>query len=257
MSIEHQVVRQIPLATPFGRPARDRGILCGVGLSAAVHIGLIALAVWGGRRLAEAGLAPGEGGGRSGGGGGGGGNRGFVVFTLPAALPPAPAAPALVVPSLQALTVPMTLPPEEVPQQVSVEDLASLAQPTGSGLGAGQGPGVGPGSGSGTGGGSGSGVGTGVGPDSGRGRGSYYPPQPQGIIMPPPDRPSELRGTTVTAHFEISARGEVLRVTLDPPIRDRRFSGEFVERLRRYTFTPAYTRDGRPMAAPFEIRITL
>jgi protein TonB len=255
MSIEHQAVRQVPLATPFGRQVRERGILRGVGLSAAVHVGLIALAIWGGRRLAEAGLAPGEGGGRS--GGGGGGNRVFAVFTLPSALPPAPPAPALVVPSLQALTVPMTLPPEDVPQQISAEDLARLAQPTGSGLGAGQGSGVGPGSGSGAGGGSGAGVGTGVGPDSGGVGGSYYPPQPQGIIMPPPDRPSELRGTTVIARFEISARGEVLRVTLDPPIRDRRFSGEFIERLRRYTFTPAYTRDGRPMAAPFEIRITL
>jgi protein TonB len=256
MSIEHQAVRQVPLATPFGRQARERGILRGVGLSAAVHVGVIALAVWGGRRLAEAGLAPGEGGGRSG-GGGGGGNRVFAVFTLPPALPPAPAAPALVVPSLQALTLPMALPAESVPQQVTAEEFASLAQPTGSGLGAGQGSGVGPGSGSGTGGGSGSGVGTGVGPDSGGSGGSYYPPQPQGIIMPPPDRPSELRGTTVTARFEISARGEVLRVTLDPPIRDRRFSGEFIERLRRYTFTPAYTRAGQPMAAPFEIRITL
>ena len=256
MSIEHRAVRQVPLATPFGRQVRERGILRGLGLSAAVHLGLIALAIWGGRRLGEAGLAPGEGGGRSG-GGGGGGNRVFAVFTLPRALPPAPPAPALVVPSLQALTVPMTLPPEEVPQQVSAEDLARLAQPMGSGLGAGQGSGVGPGSGSGTGGGSGAGIGTGVGPDSGGAGGSYYPPQPQGIIMPPPDRPSELRGTTVIARFEISVRGEVLRVTLEPPIRNRRFNGEFIERLRRYTFTPAYTRAGQPMAAPFEIRITL
>ncbi|MEK7667165.1 MAG: hypothetical protein AAB409_00765 [Gemmatimonadota bacterium] len=256
MSIEHQAVRQVPLATPFGRQVRERGILRGVGLSAAVHVGLIALVIWGGRRLAEAGLAPGEGGGRSG-GGGGGGNRVFAVFALPTASPPLPPAPALVVPSLQALTVPMTLPPEAVPEQISAEDLARLAQPTGPGAGAGQGTGTGPGSGSGTGGGSGSGVGTGVGPDSGGAGGSYYPPQLQSIILPPAPPPASVRGTTVTARFEISSRGEVLRVTIDPAIRDRRFSDAFVERLRSYVFTPAYTRDGQPMAAPFEIRITL
>jgi hypothetical protein len=30
-----------------------------------------------------------------------------------------------------------------------------------------------------------------------------------------------------------------------------------VERLRRYTFTPAYTREGRAVPGVFEIRITL
>lgn len=254
MSIEHQAVRQVPLATPFGRQVRERGILRGVGLSAVVHVALIALVIWGGRRLAEADLAPGDGGGRSG-GGGGGGNRIFAVFALPTASPPLPPAPALVVPSLQALTVPMTQPPEAVPEQISAQDLARLAQPTGAG--AGQGTGTGPGSGSGTGGGSGSGVGTGVGPDSGGAGGSYFPPQPQSIIMPPDPRPASVRGTTITARFEISSRGEVLRVTIDPAIRDRRFSDALVERLRSYVFTPAYTRDGQPMAAPFEIRITL
>lgn len=256
MSTESQADRHIPLATPFGRQVRERGVSPGVGLSAAVHVGIIALLVWGGRRMAEADFGPGSGQGRSG-GGGGGGNRVFAVFALPPALPSLPPAPPLVVPSLAALTVPQIRPPEDIPEQVTPDELSRLAQPTGAGLGEGQGSGTGPGAGSGSGGGSGSGVGTGIGPDSGGGGGRIFPPQPQGIIMPPPDRPASLRGTTVTARFEISATGEVLRVTLDPAIRDRRFNSEFLDRLRRYTFTPAYTREGRPIAAVFEIRITL
>ncbi len=74
---------------------------------------------------------------------------------------------------------------------------------------------------------------------------------------PPPDRPSSVRGTTVTAHFEISSRGEVMRVSLDPMPRDRKFADAFLDRLKRYTFTPAYTLDGHPVAAAFEIRIML
>jgi hypothetical protein len=116
--------------------------------------------------------------------------------------------------------------------------------------------GLGPGGGSGTGGGTGSGVGSGAGPDSGGG-GRLYPPQPQGIIMPPPDRPASVRGMTVTVLFEISARGDVMRVSLDPMPRDRKFAEAFIERLRRYTFTPAYTLDGHPVAAVLPIRFTL
>jgi len=252
MSIEQKADRQIPLAVPFGRQVRERGNVRGLGLSALFHLGLLGLAVWGGRRFTEARDLAGEGPGARGGGGGGG--RVFAVFALPPSLPAAPPAPALTVPSLVALTVPELRPPEDVPQQISAEDLAALER---AGQGSGQGSGAGPGSGSGTGGGSGSGVGAGTGPGTGGEGGRYYPPQPQGIIMPPPDRPSDLRGTTVTARFDISATGEVLRVTLDPPIRDRRFAAEFVDRLRRYTFTPAYSLEGQPIAAAFEIRITL
>jgi len=254
MSDEHKAVRPVPLAVPFGRQVRERGFVRGVGLSAAFHAALIWAVVWGGQRLADATRAPGPGDGRGGGGGGGGG-RIFAVFALPPALPPAPEIPALRVPSLAALSVPVERPPEDVPLQMSAEDIARLA---GAGIGAGQGSGVGPGSGSGTGGGSGSGTGTGVGPDSGGGGGGrLYPPVPQQILIPPTDRPSAVRGTTITARFEISATGEVMRVTLDPEPRDRRFGARFVEQMRRYTFTPAYTLDGRPVAAAFEIRFSL
>jgi hypothetical protein len=248
-------MRQIPLATPFGRLARERGTARGVILSAALHAVLILAIAWSGTRLLEESRVPGPGHG-PGGGGGGGGNRMLLVFTPPAQAPAAPALPTpppLVMPRQPPLPLPDVAPPElETPRIAAAQLLSAL----GPGQGAGRGTGAGPGAGSGTGGGTGSGVGPGIGPDSGGG-GRFYPPQPQGIILPPPDRPSSLHGTTVTARFEISARGEVMRVSLSPMPRDHRFANAFLERLRRYTFTPAYTLDGRPIAAAFEIRITL
>jgi hypothetical protein len=99
-------------------------------------------------------------------------------------------------------------------------------------------------------------VGGGVGPDSG-GSGRVFPPQPIGVIIPPTDRPARVRGRVVTARFLISERGEVMRVALDPPTRDRNFNEQFLDRLRRYSFTPAYTLEGRPIAWPYVITFTL
>ena len=223
------------------------------GLSALVHLLLIGLAAWGTHHIAESDGDPGDGSDRNPGGGGGG--RMFAVFAQAPSLPAAPPPPALTVPSLAALTVPMELPPEAVPEQVTAEELARLAQATGSGAGSGGGPG----SGTGSGGGSGSGVGPGVGPDSGAGggHGTYFMPQPQGVILPPTDRPASVRGITVTARFEISATGEVLRVTLVPTLPDRRFRDAFLERLRRWAFTPASSPEGRPVPGVYEVRFPL
>jgi hypothetical protein len=252
MSIERRAVRHIPLAVSLGRQTRQGGLIRGLGLSAAVHLLLIVLAAWGTyRSLAESEGDPGDGSSRR--GGGGGGSRAFTVLALAPALPSAPPPPALTVPSLAALTVPMEQPPEAVPQQVTAEELARLAQATGVGTGGG------PGSGTGSGGGTGSGRGPGVGSDSGAGggRGTYFEPQPQGMILPPADKPSSVRGLRVTARFEISATGEVLRVTLEPALPDRRYQSEFLDRLRRYTFTPASSPDGRPVPGVFVVRFEL
>jgi protein TonB len=251
MSIERRALRHVPLAVSLGRQTRQRGMIRGLGLSAGVHCLLIGLAVWGTHRIAESDGDPGDGSRRNPGGGGGG--RVFAVLALPAALPSAPPPPALTVPSLAALTLPVEQPPEAVPEQVTAEELARLAQATGVGTGGG------PGSGTGSGGGSGSGVGPGVGPDSGAGggHGTYYMPRPQQVILPPTDRPASVRGISVTARFEISATGEVLRVTLQPTLPDRRFQGAFLERLRRYTFTPARSLDGRPIPGVCEVLFSL
>jgi hypothetical protein len=66
MSIERGAGRQIPLASPFGRQVRERGTLRGLGPSAAVHLGLLALVLWGQHRMFEYARAAGEGPGASG-----------------------------------------------------------------------------------------------------------------------------------------------------------------------------------------------
>ena len=247
---------QVPLAVPFGRQVQSRSSLRELLLSAVLHLGVLVAFVWGGRHLAEVSGRPGEGPGR-GGGGGGGGNRMFAVFTASAAAMPAPPPPPIVMPSQLSMQIPLTrLPEVDQPAAPSVSDLLRQTQGAGPGQGEGSGTGGGPGSGGGTGGGVGSGRGTGVGPDSG-GTGRVFPPQPQGIILPPTGAPANLRGVRLTVRFEISERGEVLNVEVDPPIRNRGYRNEFMDRMRRYTFSPAYNLDGRPVRAVFPVQITL
>jgi len=252
MPSERGAMRRVPLATPFGRLAHERGGIRGVLLSAAVHLGVVALLLWGGSRFVLADRAPGPGHGR--GGGGGGGNRTLVLLVAPPPpvaqpAPPAPE-PQVILPTQLAVVVP-------APQPDTVPHPPAGGQPAaGPGAGSGLGPGTGPGSGTGSGGGSGSGVGPGTGPDSGGG-GTIFQAQPQGIIMPPVHPPSSLRGTAITAVFEISESGEVVHVALDPMPRDHKFASDFLDRLRRYTFSPAHTVDGRPVPALFRITFTL
>jgi hypothetical protein len=77
------------------------------------------------------------------------------------------------------------------------------------------------------------------------------------MVLPPDNRPSSLRGTTITVVFEVSAGGTVTHVALDPTPKDRKFTNEFLDRLRRYTFIPAHTIDGQPVADLFMIKVTL
>lgn len=246
---------QIPLAVPFGRRVRSRRDTREMLLSAALHLGVFAALVWGGRQLVEVRGNPGEGPGL-GGGGGGGGNRMFAVFTAPAASMPAAPPPPIVMPTQLSMQIPVTrLPDVEQPAAPSVADLLHQTQGAGPGQGEGTGTGTGPGSGSGTGGGIGSGKGPGVGSDSG-GTGRIFPPVPIGLLLPPP-APSGLRGVRLTVRFEISERGEVLSVEVDPPIRDRGYRNEFMDRMRRYIFTPARTLEGRPVRVVFPVQFAL
>ncbi|HYA52860.1 MAG TPA: hypothetical protein VEG33_17025, partial [Streptosporangiaceae bacterium] len=169
-------MRQVPLATPFGRLARERGGIRAAILSAAVHAALALAVVWSGTRLMVADRMPGPGRGR-GGGGGGGGNRALLLFVPPSqdAGPALPVPPPLVMPKAAPVPLPPLPAPEIPPPTLSPEQLLALLGP---GQGPGTGSGRGPGAGSGTGGGSGPGVGPGTGPDSGGGGGRIYPPQP-------------------------------------------------------------------------------
>lgn len=253
MPSERGVRRSVPLATPFGRLARERGSTRGVILSAGVHLAVLLALLWAGSRLVVADRAPGPGHGL-GGGGGGGGNPRILLYAPPDAPAPAPLPQQVSVPVVPTMPVPAVRLPEARVEPIAPPVMAAALGP---GSGAGSGAGKGPGAGTGSGGGSGSGVGPGIGSDSGGGGGRIYPPQPQTIVIPPADRPRSVRGTTVTAVFEISARGDVTHVSLDPMPRDRKFANAFLAKLRGYAFTPAYTLDGRPIAAIYRISFVL
>ncbi len=246
MGDRDQVVREKPVAIPFARLVSEKGARGGVLLSAALHVAVVLLLIWSGTRLVLAGRSPGS---DQGPGGGGGGGRALLMYVT-ATQPAVPAPPTQVtVPVLAAVVIPVTqirLP------EVSLQQLGGV----GSGFGSGQGSGMGPGAGTGSGGGTGSGHGTGVGPDSGGGS-SFYPPSPQTVLIPPQHVPRALRGRVITATFDITVRGEVTRVSLDPMPTDSLFAAEFVGKLRQYTFTPARNVDGRPVAARLSVAFTL
>ena len=251
--------RRIPLAESFDRQVRSGGESRDTVLSVVLHLLVIAFLAWGGtRQLVDATRGPGADRGR-GGGGGGGGVRAFAVFSPSGANAPAPPAEVAVTPP--PITVPVQTPtsiPEPAAQPAATAP-ATPAPTPGEGNGTGAGTGTGPGSGTGTGGGAGAGVGTGTGSDSGAGGGggTVFPPQLQGIILPPTGRPGNLRGQQIEITFRINEKGEVLDVSLDPPIRDRSYRNEFMDRMKRYTFVPAYTRDGHAIAAEYRVMITL
>ncbi|MDO8665275.1 MAG: hypothetical protein Q7J79_01585, partial [Gemmatimonadales bacterium] len=216
MATERAASRRIPLANPIGRQIQGRGTVREWIVSAALHAAIVAAIILAGTTFEEVLGSPGAGSGR-GGGGGGGGNRAFAVFALPAsASATIPPPPPLVVPDQLSLQVPVVKPPDPEIRPPSAAELAAQAVTgAGPGEGPGQGAGAGPGAGSGTGGGVGSGVGPGVGADSG-GAGRIFPPQPQSVIFQPTGQPASLRGVRLTVRFEISERGEVLGVEVDP-----------------------------------------
>lgn len=254
MDMSHeQTTGRVPLDTTFGRQVRRGGSVRDTALSAALHVLVIGLLAWGGRKtFIDATRAPGENTGR-GGGGGGGGLRAFAIYAQTGST----VAPPVVTPPPPPITTPTEV-PTAIPETPPQAEVAPATAPV-EGTGSGSGTGAGPGAGTGTGGGTGAGTGTGVGNDSGPGGGggTLIPPSPQGIILTPPGPPRELKGSVLTVTFRISERGEVSEVVVDPPIRDRRYRNEFLDRMRRYTFTPAYTRDGRAVAAEFQIHFTL
>jgi protein TonB len=179
-----------------------------------------------------------------------------LLFTPPAAAagPALPLPPQLVMPEAAPIPLPEVKPLDIAPPTVSA---AQLLASLGPGAGPGKGAGAGPGAGSGSGGGTGSGRGPGMGPDSGGAGGSLYPAQPRQMILPPMDRPASVRGTKVTVRFEISERGDVMRVSYSPELRDRSYASQFTDRMKHYTFKPATTLDGRPVASIYQITITL
>lgn len=248
--------RQVPLATPIGRLVRGRGDTRAVILSAVVHLAVVLALLWSGTRYLEDTRAPGPGHGRGGGGGGGGGGtRALVLYVAPPPAPPPPApTPAAVVVKTVPVPAPVVKPVDSTPKPAAPAAVA--AAPAGPGAGPGSGAGQGPGSGGGSGGGTGGGVGPGVGADSGGG-GTILGPTLQTIFIPPTDRPRAVRGTVITATFEVSASGDVVHIALDPMPQDRRFAAELLAKLRQFSFTPAHRPDGRAIPSLYSVKLYL
>lgn len=183
--------------------------------------------------------------------GGGGGAGGSVhLVDLPAAAPPAPAAPVqqpavrtvpppTIDPAATLTPPPLALLPTRMSPVVAAVGVAAEGT-------AGQGPG--------TGGGTGAGVGTGVGNDSGPGSGgdgAYITLPGTRVLIFPPDC---ARGR-FTVQFSISAEGHVTGVTVDPQPKDAGCRQQMLEKMKQYEFSPARTRDGKAVAVTFPVTV--
>jgi len=195
---------------------------------------------------------------RSGGGGGGGGGGADVRFV---SLPPAPrAAPraqaarpevSVPTPALERVEPAVQPDPELVTPQIVRPPLEDQLAPSILTAGSGSGFGIGPGTGSGVGGGTGSGNGTGVGSGTGPGVSAEevaYAPEPRAIVYPFEEPPASVRGRQFRIYFWVDARGKVDRVEVRPEIEDAAFRRILIERVSSWTFYPARTIEGRPVA---------
>ncbi len=242
-------------------PRSDRRYGAGVILAAAFHVIAVILLVV---SLTDPYQAGTERPGVAGGGGGGGGGRSVQYVQLPpsstAGVPTARRA------SVPAASTELELPrptteTEEQPEAIPVTnaDPATLFNERTTSLltlGPGSGTGVGPGSGAGIGGGTGTGRGTGVGSGIGPGSGdgaAVYAPEPRAIIYPYEAPPASIRGGRFRIRFWVDARGRVDKVEIEPEIQDPAFRRKLLDRVSSWTFYPARTIDGKPVAGQLVI----
>ena len=224
-------------------------------LSVLAHVAIAILVLWRGAAL----FANGGGGGSGPRGGGGGGGRPAVSwFALPL---PAPPARAENVPPAAAVTVPMVaLVTEPVKIHIPAPTLVVTPPPTptavvGTGDGTTGGPGQGPGSSGGTGTGSGTGTGADTGPGSGDSASDIFGPTPRLVPTIPAGAPPEERKKH-EVRFWIRADGRVTRIEVSPPIRDSGYRRVFMETMWNFVFSPAKTRDGRPLDYVYSIVVS-
>lgn len=178
---------------------------------------------------------------------GGGGTGGESVRFVSVPRPAAPAAAA--VPEVRTSVAPTTV----IPPPTTTLELPRLAiapqPPTLTGV-AGGAMNAGPGTGGGTGGGAGTGVGTHTGPGTG-GDGQYISLAfVHGMIFPP-----DCARGQFTVRFWVEADGQVSKVEIDPHPKDADCRRDFLARMREYKFDPAKTRDGRPVASVYPVKI--
>ncbi len=227
-------------------PQRREGPAAAVSFLA--HLAIAMLVLWRGAALFEGG-----GGGGTGprGGGGGGGRPAVSWFTLPTlsspqaeALPPAP---AVTVPTVSApVTEPVKI--DLPPPPITIAPPAAV----GTGDGTTGGPGNGPGSRGGTGTGTGTGTGVDAGPGSGGDASDIFGPTPLLVPNVPAGAPPEEKRKH-EVRFWIRADGRVTRIEVSPPIRDSGYRRLFMETMKNFVFSPAKTRDGRPIDYVYSI----
>jgi hypothetical protein len=84
------------------------------------------------------------------------------------------------------------------------------------------------------------------------------PPSPRGLILPPSDRPSKVRGKTISVYVFVTDRGMVVgdSTRLNPGSGDSKFDTRLKRQAAEWVFHPAQ-RDGRAIAGWFEYTITL
>jgi TonB family protein len=75
------------------------------------------------------------------------------------------------------------------------------------------------------------------------------------MVLPPDNKPRELRGVQVLVTFWVDASGRVAKVELDPPIKDHKYAERFTEAMQGYKFRPAVGPDGVPIASIYTITV--
>ena len=247
-----------PSRTPnLTLPRSDKPFFGGAATSVVLHGVLILLIVIGERTTHEL-FTAGGGSGPAGGGGGGGGE--FVRYVEIPAFRTASAA-AAEVPEERTTAISIPKPelreiPQEAPRIAFARPTEHLTAPeVGSGAGSGGGPGSGTGTGGGVGTGQGTGAGSGEGPGSGGDGGSGFAPQSRQMLLPP-DAPESIKGTKYRVRFWINELGKVTKVEIEPRIADAKYRKKFMEKMRQFTFHPARSADGTPVAAHYDVLIT-
>jgi hypothetical protein len=102
------------------------------------------------------------------------------------------------------------------------------------------------------------GTGLGDGGTEAEGRFRVVPPRPRGLMLPPGDRPDEVRGREVEVWVFVTERGQVVpdSTRLHPSTGDRRFDRKLRDYAADWVFEAA-RRDGRAVAEWFRYTLIM
>jgi hypothetical protein len=74
-------------------------------------------------------------------------------------------------------------------------------------------------------------------------------------MLLPPDAPESVKGREFRVRFWIDERGRVTDVEVEPRIEDASYRKKFMDKMRQFTFHPARSLDGTPVAAHYDVVI--